>query len=145
MDPLSFDFDFAHLEQVADSDVLCVLATHLFGMGVDVPRVVTVCRQRGIFVVEDVAQAFGGDRDGKPLGTIGDVSFLSFGRGKNITCGSGGAILSNDDRIGEAVARVYAQLPEESLAGMLKNWMEVAATQLLINPRDTGCPPDFRF
>lgn len=145
VDPLSFDFDFAHLEQVADSDVLCVLATHLFGMGVDVPSVVKVCRQRGIFVVEDVAQAFGGDRGGKPLGTIGDVSFLSFGRGKNITCGSGGAILSNDDRIGEAVARVYAQLLEESLAGMLKNWMEVAATQLLINPSRYWLPAGLPF
>ncbi|MBA3967022.1 MAG: DegT/DnrJ/EryC1/StrS family aminotransferase, partial [Nitrospirales bacterium] len=122
------------LTQVADSTVLCVLATHLLGIGTDVPRIVDLCRQRGIFVVEDVAQAFGGDREGKPFGTMGDVSFLSFGRGKNITCGSGGAILSNDDLIGEAITREYAQLAEESMLGMLKNWLEVAAMQLLIHP-----------
>lgn len=90
VDPLSLDFDFVQLSQVADSNVLCVLATHLLGIGVDVPRVVELCRQRGIFVVEDVAQAFGGERDGVPFGAMGDVSFLSFGRGKNISCGSGG-------------------------------------------------------
>jgi perosamine synthetase len=117
VDPLSLDFDFAQLSQVADSNVLCVLVTHLLGIGVDVPRVVELCRQRGIFVVEDVAQAFGGERDGVPFGAMGDVSFLSFGRGKNITCGSGGAILTNDDRIGEVLAREYALLPEVSLAG----------------------------
>ena len=143
--PESFDFDFAHLTHVAHSDVLCVLATHLLGIGVDVPRVVALCRQQGIFVVEDVAQAFGGDRDGRPFGTMGDVSFLSFGRGKNVTCGSGGAILTNDDRIGEAVAREYAQLPGVSLSGMLKNWLEVAAMQVLINPSRYWLPAGLPF
>ena len=84
LDPLSFDLDFDQLTQMADSTVLCVLATHLLGIGVDVPRIVELCRQRGIFVVEDVAQAFGGDREGRPFGSMGDVSFLSFGRGKTL-------------------------------------------------------------
>jgi dTDP-4-amino-4,6-dideoxygalactose transaminase len=143
--PLSFDLDMEHLQKVADTNVLCVLATHLLGIGVDVPRIVQLCRQRGIFVVEDVAQAFGGDHGGTPFGAMGDVSFLSFGRGKNITCGSGGVILSNDDRIGEAVAREYASLPEESLFGMLKNWLNVAATQLLIHPSLYWLPAGLPF
>lgn len=135
VESISFDFDFDHLTRMADSEVLCVLATHLLGIGVDVPRIVTLCRQRGIFVVEDVAQAFGGDCEGKAFGTMGDAAFLSFGRGKNISCGSGGAILTNNDRIGDAIARYYTELHEESMLGMLQNWLEVAATQLLINPR----------
>ncbi len=145
VDPLTFDPDFPHLEAVADPDVLCVLATHLLGIGVDVPRVAEFCHARGIFVVEDVAQAFGGDRNGKVLGSLGDVSFLSFGRGKNITCGSGGAILTNDDRIAEALAQEYAQLPDESLLGMLTNWLEVAATQFLINPSRYWFPAGLPF
>jgi dTDP-4-amino-4,6-dideoxygalactose transaminase len=145
VNPQSFDLDFDQLRHVADSEVLCVLATHLLGIGIDVPRTVELCRQRGIFVVEDVAQAFGGDHGGTPFGAMGDVSFLSFGRGKNITCGSGGAILSNDDRIAEAVAREYAQLPEVSLLGMLTNWLEVATTQLLINPSLYWLPAGLPF
>jgi len=145
VDPKSFDLDYDQLTQMADSTVLCVLATHLLGIGVDVPRIVEICRHRGIFVVEDVAQAFGGDRDGRPFGTMGDVAFLSFGRGKNISCGSGGAILSNDDRIGEAITREYARLPEESVFGMLKNWLEVAATQLLITPSYYWLPAGLPF
>ena len=145
MDPLSFDLDHDQLTQMADSTVLCVLATHLLGIGADVPQIVEICRQRGIFVVEDVAQAFGGDCEGKPFGTMSDVAFLSFGRGKNISCGSGGAILSNDDRIGEAITHEYARLPEESVLGMLRNWLEVAATQLLILPSCYWLPAGLPF
>ena len=145
VDPVSLDFDFGKLSTVADSSVLCVLATHLLGIGVDVPRVAELCRQQGIFVVEDVAQAFGGEREGVPFGVLGDVSFLSFGRGKNITCGSGGAILTNDDRIGEALAREYALLPQVSLIDMLKNWLEVAVTKVLINPALYWLPAGLPF
>ncbi|MGC3976650.1 MAG: aminotransferase class V-fold PLP-dependent enzyme [Nitrospira sp.] len=145
MNPNTFDLDFLQLAEVTDSDVLCVLATHLLGIGVDVPRIADMCHPKGIFVVEDVAQAFGGERDGKPFGSLGDVSFLSFGRGKNITCGSGGAILTNDDRIGEALAREYGQLPDESLAGRIINWLEVAVTQLLIHPSRFWFPAGLPF
>lgn len=143
--PQSFDLDFEQLERLADSETLCVLATHLFGGGVDVPRIVALCRRRGIFVVEDAAQAFGGSGEGRPFGAMGDVAFLSFGRGKHLTCGSGGAILTNDDRIGEAVGCEYARIPDESLLGMMKNWLEVAVTQLLIHPSLYWLPAGLPF
>ncbi|HVG02706.1 MAG TPA: aminotransferase class V-fold PLP-dependent enzyme [Nitrospira sp.] len=145
VDPYSFDLDIDQLGRLADANVLCVLATHLLGAGVDVARIVELCRPRGIVVIEDAAQAFGGHVEGKPIGTLGDVSFLSFGRGKNLSCGSGGAVLSNDDRIAAAISREYAQLPEESVFGMLKNWFEVAATQLLIDPSVYWLPAGLPF
>ncbi|MBS0169859.1 MAG: DegT/DnrJ/EryC1/StrS family aminotransferase [Nitrospira sp.] len=145
VDPLTLNLELPHLSRVADSGTLCVLATHLLGVGVDVKKVAELCRPRGVFVVEDVAQAFGGRVDEQPLGSIGDVAFLSFGRGKNITCGSGGAILTNDDRIGEAIDREYAGLPEVSIPAMLKNWLEVAVTQMLIHPSRYWFPAGLPF
>lgn len=145
VDPLTFNPDFSQLEAVADGEALCVLATHLLGIGVDVSRVIDLCHPHGVFVVEDVAQAFGGRLKERPFGSIGDAAFLSFGRGKNITCGSGGAILTNDDRIGEAVAREYARLPDVSIAEMLMNWLEVAVTQLLIHPSRYWFPAGLPF
>ena len=82
VDPLTFEPDLSQLSENTDADTLCVLATHLLGIGVDVSRFVERCHPRGIFVVEDVAQAFGASYNDKPLRTIGDVAFLSFGRGK---------------------------------------------------------------
>lgn len=145
VDPQSLEFDFAQLSKLADSGILAVVATHLLGIGVDVSKIVELCRERGIFVVEDVAQAFGGECNGVPFGAMGDVSFLSFGRGKNITCGSGGAILTNDDRIGEALAREYAELSEVSLVEMLRNWLEVALTKVLISPSLYWLPAGLPF
>lgn len=145
VDPLTFNPDFSQLTELAGTDALCVLATHLLGVGVDVPRVVELCRPRGVFVVEDVAQAFGGRFNETPCGAIGDVGFLSFGRGKNITCGSGGAILTNDDQIGEALAREYAGLSDVSIVGMLTNWLEVAITQVLIDPSRYWFPAGLPF
>ena len=145
VEPGSFDLDFHRLHEIADRSVLCVLSTHLLGIQADVSRIAALCRTKDIFVVEDAAQAFGGDADGKPIGTLGDVSFLSFGRGKNISCGSGGAILSNDDRIGAAISHEYARLPEESVLGIAKNWLEVMATQLMIHPSIYWLPAGLPF
>jgi dTDP-4-amino-4,6-dideoxygalactose transaminase len=53
---------------------------------------------------------------GRKLGTIGDVGIFSLGRGKNITCGSGGIIVTNSDRIADAIALEYHQLRAPALA-----------------------------
>ena len=75
-------------------ETLCVLAIHLFGIPANLDRIKKLCRKKDIFIVEDAAQAMGGEYKGGMLGTIGDVGFYSLGRGKNITCGSGGIIVT---------------------------------------------------
>jgi dTDP-4-amino-4,6-dideoxygalactose transaminase len=105
----SFDYDHAQLESMLDSSVLCVLSVHLFGLPSDTARLGLMCRGSGIFVVEDVAQGLGGlSRDGRPFGTIGDAAIFSFGRGKNVTCGSGGVVVTGSDQIAQALDRVAA-------------------------------------
>src|SRR5918996_838299 len=94
---------------------------HLFGVPSDIERIRTLCRARGIFVVEDAAQAMGAEFNGRKLGTGADVGIFSLGRGKNITCGSGGIVLTNSDRIAEAIARHYDKLMTPGLAEMLKD------------------------
>ena len=56
-----------------------------------------------------------------------------------------GAILTNDDRIGQAIAREYAGLPDVSIASMLANWLVVAVTQLLIDPSRYWFPAGLPF
>ena len=56
-----------------------------------------------------------------------------------------GAILTNDDRIGQTIAREYAGLPDVSIASMLANWLEVAVTQLLIDPSRYWLPAGLPF
>jgi len=81
----------------------CVVVVHAYGVPVDVSAV----RQAvggDVPIVEDAAQGWGGARDGQGLGSSGDFSTFSFGRGKGITGGRGGALVVLSER-GQALAR----------------------------------------
>jgi dTDP-4-amino-4,6-dideoxygalactose transaminase len=145
VDPATLDFNMTELKAGLDDDVLAVVPTHLLGCRADVTQVKRYAEDKQIFIIEDVAQAFGAMKDGKPLGTNGDVAFLSFGRGKNITCGSGGAILTNSDSIAQAIRSEYEQLETESLAREIKNWLDVVSMSLLISPVSYWIPAGLPF
>ena len=67
-----------------ESDIGAVLVTHFYGLVCDILPIVAACQKRGIPVVEDAAQAFGGTVEDKPAGTIGDAGVFSFGLFKNV-------------------------------------------------------------
>jgi dTDP-4-amino-4,6-dideoxygalactose transaminase len=134
VEPETLDFNFAELETLIDEEVLCVVSTHLFGRPADVDRVKRLCEGKGITVVEDAAQAMGGQSEGLLLGTIGDVAFFSLGRGKNLTCGTGGIILTRSLSIAEKIKTEYATLPEAPRGEILRNWLEMLMMQFFIHP-----------
>ena len=145
IDPLSLDFNFDDLEQTVDEKVLCVVPTHLLGLPSDVDRVKTICKGKGVFVIEDVAQAMGVKHNGRLLGSQGDVGFLSLGRGKNITCGSGGIILTDSDAIAQAIQAEYAKIKKVPLAEVMMNWCQALAMGILIDPRLYWLPAGLPF
>ena len=145
IDPSTLDFDFKLLEDAIGEDTLCVIHGHLFGVPSDVDRIRSLCRARGTFVVEDAAQAMGGVYKGKMLGTLGDVGFFSLGRGKNITCGSGGVIVTNSGRIADAIARHYSTLQEPGLADALKEFFGLMLMALFIQPSLYWIPAGLPF
>ena len=134
IDPQTFDFDYGLLEKTMDKDTLCVIPTHLFGIPADMDRVIKLCRDKGIFVLEDAAQAMGGSYIGKLLGTIGDVGFFSLGRGKNITCGSGGIIVTNSDIIADTIKREYLFLKQPCLLEDIKELFLMVVLYIFSNP-----------
>src|SRR6266550_4678318 len=101
VNPSTFDFDHALLEQALTPTTLCVIAHHLFGVPSEIERIRARCAAKGIYVIEDAAQAMGVDVNGRRLGTLGDVGIFSLGRGKNITCGSGGIIVTSSPAIAD--------------------------------------------
>ncbi|CAI4032552.1 hypothetical protein DNFV4_02982 [Nitrospira tepida] len=132
--PATLDLDLAQLARTLDEDTLCVLPTHLFGLPADVEGVKALCRPRGITVVEDAAQAMGGSRQGRWLGTTGDVGFFSLGRGKNLSSGGGGVIVTRSAAIAAAIREGYDQLPEESRWTAAVKLAELMATEVFIRP-----------
>jgi perosamine synthetase len=135
VDPETFDFDYQSLETTITRQTLCVVPTHLFGLPSDMRRVARLCADQDAFVVEDAAQAIGGRYRGKLLGTIGDAGFFSLGRGKSITCGSGGIIVTNSERIGRAIAREYERADHPSVADAVRDFLGLVLLRIFVDPR----------
>jgi dTDP-4-amino-4,6-dideoxygalactose transaminase len=134
VDPSTFDFDDALLGQTLNGNSLCVIAHHLFGVPSAIERIRTACQADGIFVIEDAAQAMGAESNGRPLGTLGDVGIFSLGRGKNITCGSGGIIVTNSRRIAESLDRLYRELDPPARSEQLKDFVRLVLMATFIRP-----------
>ena len=145
VDPKTLDFNFSHLEQLLDDRTLCVIPTHLLGIPSDLDRVIGLARRVGAFVVEDAAQAMGGTYKGRPLGSLGDAGFFSLGRGKNITCGSGGIVVTNSEAVAPVLQREYQNLPVEPLGHALRSLASLAGMWLFIRPSLYWLPSSLPF
>jgi dTDP-4-amino-4,6-dideoxygalactose transaminase len=146
MAPDSLDFDFGRLvEQLENPRILCVMPTHLFGLPADVERVRNLINHRGIFVVEDAAQTMGGERAGRKLGTLGDVGLFSLGRGKAFSTVEGGIILTDNDLIGQAIAKRIGIIAEYGVLDCLKLILYAVALSVLIRPWIYWLPKSLPF
>ena len=75
-----------------------VMPVHMCGSMADLKALKTICKQNGLLLLEDACQAIGGTFDGKPLGSYGDLGCFSFDYVKTITCGEGGAIITDNEK-----------------------------------------------
>jgi dTDP-4-amino-4,6-dideoxygalactose transaminase len=84
-----------------------ILAVHLFGRVADTDALAALGRAKGIFLIEDVAQAAGAERFGRRTGTLGTVGTFSFFPAKPLGCeGDGGACVTNDVALAETMRKV---------------------------------------
>ncbi|TMU56732.1 DegT/DnrJ/EryC1/StrS family aminotransferase [Flagellimonas algicola] len=74
-----------------------VMPVHMCGSMANLDALQTICDQHGLLLLEDACQAIGATYHGKPLGSIGNLGCFSFDYVKTITCGEGGAILTNNE------------------------------------------------
>jgi dTDP-4-amino-4,6-dideoxygalactose transaminase len=102
IDPRTFNLDPELIEEKITPRTKAILPVHLFGHAVDMAPILALAEKYDIFILEDVAQAFGGKYRGRKLGTIGDIGAFSFFPSKNLgACGDGGLIATNDSKIAE--------------------------------------------
>lgn len=85
--------------------VRAVVPVYVPGHTSNVDEVTLLARAAGVPVVEDACQGLGVRVDGRPAGTIGHVGVYSFQQGKQLTCGEGGAVVTDDPRLLLAVRR----------------------------------------
>ncbi|HID00929.1 MAG TPA: DegT/DnrJ/EryC1/StrS family aminotransferase [Piscirickettsiaceae bacterium] len=80
-----------------------VNVVHMCGGMARMDEIKAICDRHGLVLIEDACQATGATYKGRALGTIGDVGALSFDSVKTISCGEGGAVLTNNDDLYEKI------------------------------------------
>jgi dTDP-4-amino-4,6-dideoxygalactose transaminase len=107
-EPQSWNLDPALLAEAlrdaASKNALpkAIIAVDLYGQCADYDRILEACREPGVPVIEDAAEALGATYRGRPAGSFGAIGVLSFNGNKIITTSGGGALLADDP---ELVAR----------------------------------------
>lgn len=99
VDPLTLNAVPEQVDALINDRTRAVCIVHYAGVGAEPEAFERLAHDRGIALVEDNAHGLGGGWAGRPLGTFGDLSTLSFHETKNITCGEGGALIVNREEL----------------------------------------------
>ncbi|MEI7555482.1 dTDP-4-amino-4,6-dideoxygalactose transaminase [Candidatus Chlorohelix sp.] len=99
IDSDTFNMDASKIEAAITPNTRIIMPVHYAGQGCDMDAIMDIAKRHNLYVVEDAAQGVGASWNGQPLGTIGDIGCLSFHATKNISCGEGGAFLTNNTKL----------------------------------------------
>jgi dTDP-4-amino-4,6-dideoxygalactose transaminase len=109
VEPESLNLDPRAVEAALSERTRAVLPVHLFGRPCDMDGILEIARRRGLWVVEDCAQAIGARYRGTPVGSLGDLGCLSFFPTKNLgALGDGGMVVGRDERLLQRVRALAA-------------------------------------
>lgn len=102
-----YTLDPVSVEEAITENTKAVLAVHLYGQMCDMDRLIQVCKENGLYLIEDCAQAHGASYKGKPAGTMGEMGAYSFYPTKNLgALGDAGMVCGMSSRFGEELARL---------------------------------------
>ncbi|WP_235315048.1 DegT/DnrJ/EryC1/StrS family aminotransferase [Porphyromonas gulae] len=112
VDPVTFNLTPESCEKCLSDKTKAIIPVHLFGQSCNMEPLLDFAKQNDLFVIEDNAQAMGGeytfsDGNKRKTGTMGHIGCTSFFPSKNLGCyGDGGAITTNDDELAERVRMI---------------------------------------
>jgi dTDP-4-amino-4,6-dideoxygalactose transaminase len=96
--PDTLNIDESRIEAAITPRTKVIVAVHYAGVGCEMDVIMEIAERHNLLVIEDAAQGIMSTYKGRPLGSIGHLSALSFHETKNIVSGEGGALLINDPR-----------------------------------------------
>lgn len=107
IDPVYYTMNPALIEAAITSRTRAIIPVHLYGQAAEVGVIREIARRRGLYLVEDCAQASGGTYRGMRLGSIGDIGCFSFYPTKNLgAIGDGGMIITSNSVLGDRIRRL---------------------------------------
>lgn len=116
IDPVTFNIDPRDIERKISSRTRAIIPVHLYGQSADMESIMELAQKYSLKVIEDGAQAIGAQfKDGRHVGTIGDIGCFSFFPSKNLGgYGDGGLVVTNNDELAERLMmlRVHGAQPK---------------------------------
>jgi len=103
VDPVTLNLDPESARSAVTPDTCAILVVHLYGRPCPMDAFRSLAQETGARLIEDACQAHGAEHRGRRAGALGDMGCFSFYATKNMTCGEGGMITTDD---GEAASRV---------------------------------------
>lgn len=89
------------IEAKITSKTKAIMIVHLYGLPVEVDKILALAKKYNLKVIEDAAEMHGQTYYGKPCGSFGDISTFSFYPNKHITTGEGGMVVTDDEELAE--------------------------------------------
>ena len=96
-DPETWCMDVSQVEARITARTRAIMPVHIYGHPVDMDPLRELAQEYGLVIIEDAAEAHGGEYKGKKCGGLGDLSCFSFYANKIITTGEGGMVLTNNE------------------------------------------------
>ena len=116
VDPVTFNIDPQKIAPKITPKTKAIIPVHLYGQSADMDPIMAIAKEHKLFVIEDGAQAIGVQyKDGRKVGTIGDIGCFSFFPSKNLGCfGDGGLATTNDPKLADRMKdlRVHGMNPK---------------------------------
>lgn len=104
IEPGTYNIDAAGIEQKITPRTKAILPVHLFGHPAEMKAVTGLSKKYNCILIEDCAQAFGAEYQGRKVGTFGSCGCFSFFPSKNLAgYGDGGMIVTNDEQVADKV------------------------------------------
>jgi dTDP-4-amino-4,6-dideoxygalactose transaminase len=138
INPRTLSLDLQRLEKACSGPVLAIVSANLFGIPDELGEIENIARSRGIFFLDDAAQALGARLDGRPAGGFGDVGLYSFDRGKNISTMQGGALVGRAGKLADVLDEEWQKLPPARRAATLATVAGLVPYALLLPPSRYG-------
>jgi perosamine synthetase len=106
IEPDTLNIDTTQLESLVTEKTKAIVVVHYGGYAVDMDPVMSIARTHNLKVIEDAAHGAGGEYKERKLGSIGDIGCYSFHAVKNLACGEGGMVVTNDASIDAELRRL---------------------------------------
>jgi dTDP-4-amino-4,6-dideoxygalactose transaminase len=101
--PKTYNIDPQDVERAITKHTRGIMVVHYAGMGCEMEKIVRIAKKHKLFIVEDAAHSIGASYKGKMLGTWGTAGAFSFHGTKNVACGEGGALVTNDKKLADKI------------------------------------------